>query len=101
MWLAPGCTAGAATGGIHARMAYSEEQGLRVIEVPPRGSASRAGLLPKDLIITIDDKPVREMAASKVIERLRGPVGSTVALEVVRDGEIKAFVVVREPYGRH
>lgn len=81
-------------------MAYSEEQGLRVIEVPPNAAAARAGLQPKDRIITIDEKPVREMAASKVVEQLRGPVGSTVALEVVRDGEIKAFVIAREPYER-
>ena len=104
VWLAVivahGCGAGAPIGGIHARLGYSEEQGLRVLDAPVGGAAARAGLREGDRIIAIDNEPVREMAASEVVNHLRGPVGSKVQLDAVRDGEIKAFVIPREPYDR-
>jgi len=36
----------------------------------------------------------------QVVERLRGPVGSTVHLEIARDGERLGIDVSREPYVR-
>lgn len=91
---------GAPTGGIYARMAYSEEGGLRIVDVPPNGAAAKAGLLANDRIIAINELPVRELSGVEVVEKLRGPVGSRVELDVVRDDEIKTVVVVREPYQR-
>jgi S1-C subfamily serine protease len=87
------------TGGIHARMGYSESGGLRVVEVP-EGPAERAGLREGDRITAIDGDPVRSMALEEVVERLRGEVGSEVEIEVVRDGELVTLVIVRAPYDR-
>ncbi|MCU0672890.1 MAG: PDZ domain-containing protein [Myxococcota bacterium] len=87
------------TGGIHARMGYSESGGLRVVEVP-EGPAERAGLREGDRITAIDGDPVRSMSLEEVVERLRGEVGSEVEIEVVRDGELVTLVVVRAPYDR-
>jgi carboxyl-terminal processing protease len=89
----------ATTGGIHARMGYSESGGLRVVEVP-EGPAERAGLREGDRITAIDGDPVRSMALEEVVERLRGEVGSEVEIEVVRDGELVTLVIVRAPYDR-
>ena len=50
--LALGCGLGP-VGGIHARMGYSEESGLRVIDVP-EGPAQDAGLRVGDYILAID-----------------------------------------------
>ena len=86
-------------GGIHARMGYSESGGLRVVEVP-EGPASQAGLREGDRIVSIDGDPVRSMVLEDVVERLRGPIGSEVELEVVRDGELVTLLVARAPYDR-
>ncbi|MCB9610931.1 MAG: PDZ domain-containing protein [Sandaracinus sp.] len=92
-----GCTP--TVGGIHARMGYSESGGLRVVEVP-EGPARRAGLREGDRIASIDGDPVRTLVLEEVVERLRGPVGSEVELEIVRDGELVTLVVPRAPYDR-
>jgi C-terminal processing protease CtpA/Prc len=84
-------------GGIHARMGYSESGGLRVVEVP-QGPARRAGLLEGDRIASIDGDPVRSMVLEEVVERLRGPIGSEVEIEVVREGELVTLSIARAPY---
>lgn len=84
-------------GGIHARMGYSESGGLRVVDVP-EGPARRAGLREGDRIASIDGDPVRSMALEEVVERLRGPIGSEVEVEVVREGELVTLLIARAPY---
>ena len=89
---------GPTLGGIHARMGYSEERGLRVVEVPRGGPAARAGLRVGDRILRIDGASVREMDLDAVLEHLRGPVGSHVVLAVERDGEVLELEAARDPY---
>ena len=93
-----GSSRGQPTGGIHARLAYSEGGGLRVVDAPPGGAASLAGLQPDDVILSINGESVREMPYQEIVERLRGPVGSSVQLEVFRKSEVKTFVVMRQAY---
>lgn len=88
------------TGGVHARFGWSEE-GLRVVEVPPRGPADRAGLRPDDRIVTIDGTPVSTLSMREAVEQLRGPIGSELKLKVLREGETIDLVVRRAPYRRH
>lgn len=95
--VAMGC-GGGMSGGIHARMGYSEEGGLRVVEVPEQGPAAHAGLRVGDRIITLEGEPVRGLNLDEIVERLRGPIGSEIALEVVRDGEPVTLHVRRAPY---
>lgn len=85
------------TGGIHARMAYSEDGGLRVIDVP-EGPAFAAGLAPGDVIFAIDEEPLAGLTMREIVEKLRGPVGSRVKLDVVRDGERREIEVERSEY---
>lgn len=93
-----GSSRGQPTGGIHARLAYSEGGGLRVVDAPPGGAASLAGLQTDDVILSINGESVREMPYQEIVERLRGPVGSSVQLEVFRKGEVQTFVVMRQAY---
>ncbi len=86
-------------GGIHARMGYSEEGGLRVVDVPP-GPADEAGLRPDDRITAIEGEPVRSLSMQELVQRLRGPVGSKVTLEVLRDGAFVQIEIERTPYER-
>jgi len=92
------CLGGSPAGGIHARMAYSEEGGLRVVDAPASGPAARAGVREGDRIVAIDGEPVDAMDMSEVVERLRGPAGSTVELEIARAGERLLLEVERAPY---
>jgi regulator of sigma E protease len=65
-----------------------------VLEVKPGGAAARAGMLPGDLIRTIDGKPVADsMAATKAV---RAVPGRTVAVEVVRAGQPLTLSVTPE-----
>ena len=89
---------GQPTGGIHAKLAYSEGGGLRVLEVPAGGAADLAGIQPNDVIIAINGASVRELDYQTIVERLRGPVGSSVQLDVFREGEVKTVVVMRQAY---
>jgi len=91
---------GQPVGGIHAKLAYSEGGGLRVVEVPPGGAADLAGIQANDVIIAINGASVRELDYQTIVERLRGPVGSSVQLDVFRKGEVNTVVVMRQAYTR-
>ena len=90
----------AGPGGIHARMAYSEENGVRVIDVPPGSPADLGGLQVGDRITAIDGTPVTTLSYQEVVERLRGRAGTRVEVDVARDGDIVSLVLVREAYQR-
>jgi C-terminal processing protease CtpA/Prc len=101
--LCAGCggnTSGKPPGGIYAKLGYSEGGGLRVIQVPPGGAADLAGIRVDDVIIAIDGTSVRELDYQTIVERLRGPAGSTVRLDVFRDAEVDSVVVTRQAYTR-
>ena len=88
-------------GGIHARMRWSETGGLVVLDVPP-GPSEQAGLKTGDRILAIDGVPTRTLAMREAVNRLRGPVGSTVELKVLRQHETPHRVTVsRAPYVGH
>jgi carboxyl-terminal processing protease len=86
------------SGGIHARMGWSEEDGLRVAEVPQEGPAHRAGLRAHDRIVAIDSEPVAGRSMADVVEMLRGPVGTIVVLSVLRGSESHTLEIDRAPY---
>jgi len=90
----------AGPGGIHARMAYSEEGGVRVIDVPPGSAAEQGGLKVGDRIATIEGTSVTSLSYQEVVEQLRGRSGSNVELEVSRDGELVPLTIEREEYER-
>ncbi|MGB5365355.1 MAG: PDZ domain-containing protein [Polyangiales bacterium] len=95
-----GAGRGQPAGGIHAKLGYSEGGGLRVVEAPAGGAADLAGIRTNDVIIAINGVSVRELDYEEIVERLRGPVGSTVQLEVFRAGEVNTVVVMRQAYSR-
>ncbi|UAW98614.1 S41 family peptidase [Halopseudomonas nanhaiensis] len=61
-----------------------DEGGLRVIAPIDDTPAARAGIEPGDLIMMIDDQPVKGMSLVEAVEKMRGPAGSSVTLTIVR-----------------
>jgi Do/DeqQ family serine protease len=63
-------------------------QGVLIEEVADGGSAQYAGLLPKDIITKVDDRPI--LAATELQEIIgRARVGDTLNITIIRKGQIK------------
>lgn len=58
--------------------------------------AQRAGLQAGDVIIRIDDKPVKGMSLSEAVNLMRGKPGTEIRLSVLRSGEGQPFTVTLE-----
>jgi len=62
---------------------------FRVAAVTPEGPADRAGIRPEDQIIAIDGIATTGRSQETVVQQLRGPVGSAVAISVLRPGTVQ------------
>ena len=77
--------------GIGAYLAeeLNEETGekeIKVTEVMPEGPAAETELQPGDVILGVDQKPVRGMDLDDVVDLIRGPGGTPVVLTVRHKG---------------
>src|SRR5215510_13823391 len=53
----------------------------------------RAGLQPNDLIVKLDETPVKGMSLNDAVKRMRGKPKTSIKLTIVRKGEAKPFEV--------
>lgn len=64
------------------------------IIAPIDGSpAAEAGLQSGDVILKLDDTSVKGLSTDEAVDLMRGPVGSSILLEIGRPGEAKPFEV--------
>jgi carboxyl-terminal processing protease len=63
-----------------------EEGVIKVISPIDDTPASRAGVRAGDLIIRLDDTPVRGMTLSDAVNMMRGPRGTQITLTILREG---------------
>src|SRR5690606_16999659 len=76
-----------------------EEDGyIKVITPIDDTPAARAGILPGDLIVEIDGRPLREMIIDEAVELMRGEIGTSIDIGIMREGEpeVLEFTLVRE-----
>ena len=66
---------------------------IKVVSPIDDTPAAKAGLKSGDLIIRIDDKPVKGMGLSEAVTMMRGKPGTKITLTVVREGEDKPLTV--------
>ncbi len=59
---------------------------VKVVSPMDDTPAFKAGVLAGDFITFVDDKPMLGLSLSEAVEIMRGPVGSTVKLTIVREG---------------
>lgn len=73
------------------------ENGIVVIAPVADTPAERAGILPGDLILAVDEESTSGLSVDAVVDRIRGEEGTTVTLTLMRgDAEPFAVSIVRE-----
>jgi carboxyl-terminal processing protease len=81
-------------GGIGAEIGNRSDRPtiIRLLDDTP---AQRSGLLAGDVIIGVNDESTAEWSVSDTVSKIRGEIGTTVKLSVLRGGEPKEFTITR------
>ncbi|MBX3204858.1 MAG: PDZ domain-containing protein [Labilithrix sp.] len=86
-----------APGTIGAALGQTTDRRLFVRSLPGGQGAERAGLALDDEILLIDGKDVRAMSEDDVRRAVRGDVGSTMVLTILRGTDKREVKVERTP----
>ncbi len=78
--------------GIEVGLRDNQPTVLRLLRDNP---AEKAGLQVGDTIIAVNDESVQGVSVNDTVEKIRGDVGTTVKLTVLREGQTKEFVLTR------
>lgn len=75
-----------------------EDGFVKVISPIDDTPAFKAGIKAGDLIIRLDDKPVKGMSLNDAVNLMRGKAGTSIVLTIVREGETNplTFTIVRD-----
>lgn len=81
-------------GGVGAEIGVRDDKPtvVRVLEGNP---AEKAGVKAGDVIIGVNDEPSSDWTADKTAGKIRGEVGTTVKLTLLRGNETKEFTITR------
>jgi carboxyl-terminal processing protease len=71
--------------GLGLELAVKDDK-ITVVSPMADSPGERAGLQPGDRLVSIDGAATREMTLADASRRLKGPVGTKVVLEIMRDG---------------
>ena len=83
--------------GIGVAVLTSElEKTVEVTSVEEGSPAKNAGILPGDFIIAVDGSRIEEIGIDELLSRVRGTVGTSVTVTVLRGTEEIPFTMVRE-----
>jgi len=94
-----GCGPGA-VGSVGAVLSRDTHTGaLHVHEAPDGLASANAGILPGDQVKMIDGVLVDDLDSRRIKAMLRGPVGSTVTLTVVRGDDVLHMALARQAMG--
>jgi S1-C subfamily serine protease len=98
--LSAACLTPTTTGSIGAVLSRDNVTGaVHVRESPPGLAADSAGIVAGDRVKMVDGVLVDDIDAGRIRRLLRGPVGSTVTLTLVRGDEVMHIEVTRQPLG--
>jgi len=81
-------------GGVGAEISIRNDKPT-IIRVLKDNPAIKAGLLAGDTIVRVNDESVDGKTVDQVVSRIRGEVGTTVKIEVLRGTQLKEFTVTR------
>jgi carboxyl-terminal processing protease len=69
---------------------------LQVIAPLKNTPAYKVGLRAGDVILTIDGESTEDILLEEAVQKIRGPKGKSVILEIIRDGEVREFEIIRD-----
>ncbi len=79
--------------GIGAYVTQNKD-GQLVIQTPMRGQpAEKAGIMPGDIVIKVDDVDIAGMDTEDAVLLIRGPKGTTVRLTIIREDELEPLII--------
>ncbi|MCP9884407.1 PDZ domain-containing protein [Synechococcus sp. ATX 2A4] len=88
--------------GVGIQLSLDKDTKELVVVSPIDGSpASRAGVLPKDVIITIDGKSTKGMTTEDAVKLIRGQAGTKVTLQVRRKNQVLDMPLTRDRIELH
>jgi carboxyl-terminal processing protease len=70
-----------------------EDGFVKVISPIDDTPAQRAGVKAGDLIIRLDDTPVKGMSLNDAVKKMRGKKGTPIVLTIIREGEAKPLTI--------
>lgn len=88
----------ALSGSFEGIGAELSKEGDAIIVVAPIAGfpADRAGLKAKDIISKINGNSAYDISVSEAVKQIRGPKGTQVKLDIIRDGKPLSFEITRE-----
>ncbi|MFM2123517.1 MAG: hypothetical protein RLZZ589_1954 [Cyanobacteriota bacterium] len=88
--------------GVGIQLSLDKDTKELVVVSPIEGSpASRAGVQPKDVIVSIDGKATKGMSTEDAVKLIRGQAGTSVKLQLRRSGKLVDTALVRERIELH
>jgi len=81
--------------GIGAVIGYNEDEDVSIISPIKDSPADKVGLMPKDVIVAVDDQSVEGMTLEEIVELIKGPKGTTVKIRIKRSSGYKTFTIER------
>ena len=69
--------------------------GFDVINVEPNGPAKEAGILPGDVIVSVDGQTVAQLGADPALDMVGGEENTKVTIGILREGAELTFEIVR------
>jgi carboxyl-terminal processing protease len=82
-------------GGIGAEIGVRSERPT-IVRVLPGNPAEKAGVKAGDVIASVNDQSAASWNAEKTAGEVRGEVGTTVKLSLIREGELREFTITRQ-----
>jgi carboxyl-terminal processing protease len=75
--------------GVGIQLSIDKDTKELVVIAPIEGSpAYKAGVLPKDVIVSIDGKPTKGMSTEEAVKLIRGEAGTKVTIQLRRKGAL-------------
>lgn len=81
-------------GGIGAEIG-ARDGGPAIVRVLADTPALQAGLQAEDAIVAVNDESTSKWSVSDTVSKIRGEIGTTVKITVVREGDVKEFTITR------
>ena len=80
--------------GVYATLDY-DAQTITVVDIIEGSAAEAAGILPADVILAVDGNTAAELGVDRLMDMLRGEIGTPVTVTILRDGEELSFTMNR------